>query len=89
VINRWPVARADVFMVGQGKTLTGNVRPNDDDGDGDALTAQVVSQPADGKLTFNADGTFTYTAPEDIWGFASSATSWTMALSQQHPLQCS
>ena len=34
---------------------------NDTDVDGDALSAVLVSGPAHGSLTLNADGSFTYT----------------------------
>ena len=34
---------------------------NDSDPDGNTLLAQIVSQPAHGTLTLNADGSFTYT----------------------------
>ena len=34
---------------------------NDTDADGNPLTASVVAGPANGSLTLNADGSFTYT----------------------------
>ena len=37
------------------------VLANDTDVDGDALTASLVTQPAHGTLSLNADGSFTYT----------------------------
>ena len=37
------------------------VTGNDLDEDGDALTVTVLTQPANGTLIFNADGTFDYT----------------------------
>ncbi len=41
---------------------------NDSDPDGQALTAAVVTGPAHGSLTFNADGTFSYTPAADYFG---------------------
>ena len=41
---------------------------NDSDADGDALSATLVKGPAKGKLTLNADGTFTYTPPKNFVG---------------------
>ncbi|TLM72285.1 MAG: tandem-95 repeat protein, partial [Actinobacteria bacterium] len=38
------------------------------DADGDALTASVFSQPANGSATVNADGSFTYTPKRDWSG---------------------
>lgn len=37
------------------------VLDNDNDPDGDSLTAVLVTSPPDGQLTLNADGSFTYT----------------------------
>ena len=44
------------------------VLANDSDGDGDALSAKLVSGPSHGSLTFNADGSFTYNADADYAG---------------------
>ena len=38
----------------------GGVLANDTDAYGNPLTAQLVNGPANGQLTFNADGTFSY-----------------------------
>jgi VCBS repeat-containing protein len=61
--NLPPVAFNDSYEVAQGATLTVStpgVLGNDQDGDGDLLTAVLASQPADGSLTLNSDGSFTY-----------------------------
>ena len=41
---------------------------NDSDPDGDALTYAQTSVPANGSVSFNADGTFTYTPNPDFNG---------------------
>ena len=41
---------------------------NDTDPNGDALTAVLVTNPAHGTLTLNADGSFTYTPAGDYTG---------------------
>ncbi len=62
--NDAPVAVADTFTVAEGGTLTvtaaNKITLNDTDADGDSLTAVLVTGPANGTLTLNADGTFTY-----------------------------
>lgn len=76
-VNLAPIAHADSFAVEPGATLVITnpalgLLANDADPD-DALapggkvllSAQLVSEPADGLLVFRADGTFTYIASED------------------------
>src|ERR1043166_9665528 len=63
-VNDAPVARNDSYSVNEDTVLTvavPGVLANDSDVDGDALTAQVVSLPAHGSLSFSPDGSFTYT----------------------------
>ncbi len=52
------VASNDNYEVAEDGALTGNVLDNDS---GDSLTAELVGSPMNGALTFNADGSFTYT----------------------------
>jgi VCBS repeat-containing protein len=59
-VNDPPVAVADQFATVAGVPVTGNVLANDIDVDGDALTAALVTGPAHGTLTLNADGSFVY-----------------------------
>ncbi len=58
--NNIPVANADSFSGNEDTTITGNVRANDTDADGDTLTAVLVVGPSSGALTLNADGSFSY-----------------------------
>ncbi|HRK23386.1 MAG TPA: Ig-like domain-containing protein [Beijerinckiaceae bacterium] len=62
VTNPGPLAVADNFATTGSTTVTGTVATNDSDPDGDALTFALVSQPTGGTLTFNPNGTFSYTA---------------------------
>jgi VCBS repeat-containing protein len=62
--NAAPVANNDAYGTNEDTALTVNapgVLGNDTDADGNALTAVLVSGPAHGTLTFNANGSFTYT----------------------------
>jgi len=62
--NSAPVAHEDTYNATQGLTLTvaaPGVLANDTDVDGDAIFALLVSAPAHGALTLNADGSFVYT----------------------------
>src|SRR5205823_4491980 len=60
-----PTAANDSYSTAEDTPLTiaaaAGVLVNDTDVDGNALTALVVTQPAHGTLTLNADGSFTYT----------------------------
>ena len=47
---------------------TGGVLANDSDADGDTLTATVLSDPENGSLTLNGDGSFDYTPDEGFVG---------------------
>jgi large repetitive protein len=61
-INRPPVAVADNASVTVGMALTSSVATNDSDPDaGQLLSYFVVSNPANGTLVLNANGTYTYT----------------------------
>ena len=65
-VNTAPVAADDAAQAQQTTATqtspaTGNVLANDTDADGDALTAALEAGPANGTLTLNGNGTFTYT----------------------------
>lgn len=69
--NRSPHAVADVYTTSEDISLSGNVRTDgvdDTDADGDELMASLVTGPAHGDVTLNADGTFTYTPDANYHG---------------------
>ena len=67
-VNEAPVAQDDGYTMKQDNVLTDcvGVLANDTDPNGDLLTAVLVGGPANGTLTLNPDGTFTYT-PQAGW----------------------
>src|SRR5262245_31328407 len=70
-VNDAPVAVADAYSVAEDGTLSvaaPGVRGNDSDVDNDPLTAIKVTDPANGSLTFNADGSFSYTPNANFHG---------------------
>ncbi|TXM66229.1 tandem-95 repeat protein [Methylobacterium sp. WL12] len=64
-VNNAPVGVSDSYTTNEDTGLTiaatTGVLANDTDADGNLLTATVVSGPAHGALTLNANGSFTYT----------------------------
>jgi VCBS repeat-containing protein len=63
-VNDVPVAANNSYATNEDNALevsSPGVLGNDIDADGDALTAVLVSGPAHGSLTLNANGSFTYT----------------------------
>ncbi|MBI5735784.1 MAG: tandem-95 repeat protein, partial [Mycolicibacterium neoaurum] len=67
-VNDTPVAVGDAASTDEDTVLTGNVLSNDSDVDGNTLTASLVDGPANGTLTLNPDGSFTYTPDADFDG---------------------
>jgi VCBS repeat-containing protein len=63
--NTPPVAVADNFGIDYQNR---NVLANDSDADEDTLTAILVNGPANGSLTLNPDGTFSYIPNEGFFG---------------------
>jgi len=60
-INDAPVALGDVYVLEEGATLAGSsVLANDTDTEETALIATLVTDPVNGELTLNPDGTFEY-----------------------------
>ena len=70
-VNDAPVAVDDSYSTDEDTPLNVaalGVLVNDTDVDGDTLTAVLVSGPAHGTLTLNADGSFTYTPAANFNG---------------------
>jgi N-acetylneuraminic acid mutarotase len=62
--NQAPVAAGDAYTTTEGIALVvpaPGVLANDSDPDGDPLQAVLVAAPANGQLSLDADGSFTYT----------------------------
>jgi alpha-tubulin suppressor-like RCC1 family protein len=70
--NSAPVAADDEFETDEDEPLPGNVLDNDSDPDaGDVLSAVVVTNPANGALDLNSDGSFVYTPAAGFSGMDS------------------
>src|SRR5204863_4959098 len=70
-VNQQPVANNDSYSVSAGATLTVNasgVLANDTDADGDNLTASLAGGVSHGSLSFNANGSFSYTPTSGYLG---------------------
>jgi VCBS repeat-containing protein len=66
-----PVANADAYTTNEDTTLTVNapgILSNDSDPDGDSLSASVNTQPSNGMLNLNSNGSFTYTPDANFNG---------------------
>ena len=73
VNNQVPVANADTYYVRHDRQLqvsNPGVLANDSDGDGDLLSAVLVTDVNQGTLTLNANGSFTYDPPAGVNGQA-------------------
>ncbi len=70
--NDPPVATNDTYLVTEGTPLTipvaGGVLDNDQDPDGDAITAELATTTSHGTLQLNADGSFSYTPDAEFNG---------------------
>lgn len=64
--NDPPIAQDDLFTGTEDVPLNRTVIVNDSDIDGDVLNFDNVTEPANGTLIFNADGTFVFT-PNPNW----------------------
>jgi VCBS repeat-containing protein len=67
-----PVANADSYSIERNNEFSADastgVLSNDSDSDGDSLTAVLASNPSNGTLTFNSDGSFDYTPDHNFTG---------------------
>jgi len=66
--NNGPTANDDTYTLDEDGSVTFNPLLNDTDPDGDTLTLDGASDPANGTLTDNGDGTYTYTPDPDFNG---------------------
>ncbi len=71
-VNDAPAAIGESYDIAEDTVLSGiNVLDNDTDDESDMLTAVKLSDPANGSLIFNEDGTFTYTPNPNSYGAVS------------------
>jgi hypothetical protein len=85
VNNNPPIALGEIYSTTLGTAVTGNVLLNDNDPDGQPLTATPRTQPVNGSLVFNPDGSFTYTPG---LGFTGSDTFTYTACDTGNPAKC-
>jgi VCBS repeat-containing protein len=72
--NDAPLAVDDAYSVNEDEVLNvaaPGVLGNDSDAEGDALIASLVNSPSSGTLTFNPDGSFSYTPTANFNGTVS------------------
>ena len=67
-VNDDPIAIDDTYTTNEETPVSGDVSDNDVDFDGDALTYEVTTNPSNGTVEMNPDGTFTYTPNADFFG---------------------
>jgi DNA/RNA endonuclease G (NUC1) len=67
-VNDAPAAAADTLLTDEDMPATLDVRANDSDVDGDALSVSAVTQGAHGSVNVGGDGTLTYTPAPDFNG---------------------
>jgi len=60
LVNDPPIAVDDQFYLQRNLQISASVAPNDSEPDGDPTTFTLLTQPKNGTLVFNANGTFTY-----------------------------
>ncbi|MCA9217941.1 MAG: tandem-95 repeat protein, partial [Planctomycetales bacterium] len=72
IVNTPPTGAADNYSVPEDGLLAvgagGGVVSNDSDPDGNAITAELVQEPANGTFGFLGDGSFTYSPDQDYAG---------------------
>ena len=68
VNNQAPVATNDAISTFTCTPITIKIKNNDTDPENDALTVTIVTNPANGTLTANADGSYTYSPNTNFSG---------------------
>ncbi|MES2874762.1 MAG: gliding motility-associated C-terminal domain-containing protein, partial [Bacteroidota bacterium] len=63
-----PLAQNDIFELDQNKVLLGDVAPNDSKSESDNLTFTKLSDPKNGKITFDPNGSFTFVPDNGFTG---------------------
>jgi hypothetical protein len=74
--GRAPLAVNDFFSAPAGGVISGNVLTNDSDPQSEVLTALVKTQPTQGALTLNANGSFSYTPTSSTYIGGDSFSYW-------------
>jgi len=67
-VNDPPMAANDAATTDEDTPVVLDILANDSDVDGDRLSAVIVDGPVNGKLSPNADGSFTYTPNANFFG---------------------
>ena len=67
-VDNVPYAENDTFATDPGVAVSGNLLTNDSDIDGDTFTLTSNTNPSNGTLVVNSDGTFTYTPNVGFFG---------------------
>jgi gliding motility-associated-like protein len=67
-INDAPIAINDTNSTLEDLSVSGTIAPNDSDIDGDALSFNVLTQPKNGTILLNTDGTYTYNPNANYFG---------------------
>lgn len=66
--NSTPIALDDLVTATVNETVSASVLANDSDFEGSPLTTTLITGPANGSLTLNPDGSYTYTPNPDFSG---------------------
>jgi gliding motility-associated-like protein/uncharacterized repeat protein (TIGR01451 family) len=67
-VNDAPIANDDTYAGEEDDAVSGDLSLNDSDVDDTEWTFDVISDPSNGTVTINSDGTFTYTPDTDFFG---------------------
>ena len=74
VCNSAPVAVNDIFFGAIGAAATGNVITNDNEPNGETMTASIVQNSNDGNVVLNSNGTFVFTPRANFTGNSTTFT---------------